>query len=259
MPRPVTAVLADLDDTLFDHAHATRGALAHLHTIEPRWAVWTSDHFEARHGEMLELLHQEVLTGRLTVEAARIERFRRLLRAVEVEDRPAAARAVDIALSYREAYEAAWRPVPGARALLEALAHAGIRVAVVTNNLVAEQRLKIERLDLGRYIDALITSEEAGIPKPDPAIFRQALDRLRTPARDAVMIGDAWPTDILGARAAGIRAVWLNRLGSDSPDGAVAELRSLEPVGAALHTLGIEVRDHNRISSSGTPSNPPGR
>jgi putative hydrolase of the HAD superfamily len=44
------------------------------------------------------------------------------------------------------------------------------------------------------------------------------------------MLGDAWKTDIEGARRAGLRAIWLNRLGAASPDASVAEIRSLEPV-----------------------------
>jgi len=41
------------------------------------------------------------------------------------------------------------------------------------------------------------------------------------------MIGDAWETDIAGARAAGIRPVWFNRFGAPSPDPSVTEVHSL--------------------------------
>ena len=49
--------------------------------------------------------------------------------------------------------------------------------------------------------------------KPDPRIFAIALERLGCAAADAVMIGDSWPADIEGARAAGVRAIWFNRSG----------------------------------------------
>jgi len=52
-----------------------------------------------------------------------------------------------------------------------------------------------------------------------------------------VMVGDAWSTDVEGARAAGVRAVWLNRFGAIAPDASIAMLRSLEPVDAALRVI----------------------
>lgn len=242
-------VLADLDDTLFDHAGATRHALARLREMEPGWLAWHPQEFEVRHGEVLELLHRDVLTGRLTVEAARVERFRRLLTAAAADERAAAGRAVEIAGRYRMAYEDGWRPVPGAGELLRALVGAGIRVAVVTNNLVAEQRLKLDRCGFSPHIDALVTSEETGVAKPDPAIFEAALRRVEAASDEAVMLGDSWPFDIEGARATGIRAVWLNRLGVERPDRSVPELRSLEPAAEALRALVAGFDPHDQRSS----------
>ena len=79
-----------------------------------------------------------------------------------------------------------------------------------------------------------MTSEEVGVSKPDPRIFQEALDRARAEPPDAVMLGDAWATDIEGALASGIRPVWLNRFGETRPIGSVVELTSLEPVDEAL-------------------------
>jgi FMN phosphatase YigB (HAD superfamily) len=52
------------------------------------------------------------------------------------------------------------------------------------------------------------------------------------------MVGDSWTLDVLGARAAGLRAVWFNRLGSASPaPRAVPEIRAFEPVAEAVATI----------------------
>ena len=110
-------------------------------------------------------------------------------------------------------------------------------VGIVTNNLLAEQQLKLHRCDLTDLAGPLITSEEVGAQKPDPRIFAVALERLGVSADAAVMVGDAWATDIEGARRAGIRPVWLNRFGAVSPDSSVAELRSLEPLGWARRVI----------------------
>jgi HAD superfamily hydrolase (TIGR01509 family) len=126
--------------------------------------------------------------------------------------------------------------VEGARELLAAL-HGRAATGVVTNNVAAEQRQKIAACGFGPFLDAVVISEEAGVTKPDPRIFRVALDRLGRPAEEAVMIGDAWETDIAGARAAGIRPIWLNRFDAASPDPSVTEVRSLVPAAALLSLL----------------------
>ena len=86
----VRPVLFDLDDTLFDHSHATERALARLRRAEPALAAWTSEELQTRHGAVLETLHQEVLAGALSIDAAREERFRRLLTAASSRNWPRA-------------------------------------------------------------------------------------------------------------------------------------------------------------------------
>jgi putative hydrolase of the HAD superfamily len=220
-------VLFDLDDTLFDHSGATRDALGHVRTLVPAFDVWTLDEFDARHRDILELLHVEVLAGQRTVDDARLERFRRLLEAAGGPH--ADATIVDgLAWGYREAYEQHWRMVPGAVALARAVKAAGASLAIVTNNGVKEQQLKVERGGLLPYVDALITSEEFGATKPDPRIILHAIARVAGTREHAVMVGDSLISDIEGARRAGVRAVWLNRFGASCPDPALVQLAALD-------------------------------
>ena len=230
----ITAVLFDLDDTLFDHWACTRAALANLRERFPVLGRMPVGEVETEHRRLLEELHLQVLAGRMTVDDARVERFRRLRAfAGETAGEEAAA---DAAAAYRSAYLAHWRPVDGALGLLEAL-HGKVLTGVVTNNVATEQRLKIAACGLGPWLDAVIISEEAGVTKPDPRIFRLALDTLGCDAAQTVMIGDAWDTDIAGALAAGIRPVWFNRVGAASPDPSVTEVHSLAPLSSVLSVL----------------------
>lgn len=234
----VRAVLSDLDDTLFDHTHATRHALALLHAEVPAFRAWPRDRLEVRHGIALELLHGEVLAGRVSIEVARIERFRRLLAEATSGGAVSTDAAADLARRYRGAYEQAWRPVAGALALASAVKRAGLALVIVTNNVTSEQRLKLDRCGLAEHVDALVTSEDVGATKPDARIFEAALARVGASAAEAVMIGDAWHTDVAGAIAAGVRAVWLNRAGLAAPGpSAVAEVRSLEPLADVWRAL----------------------
>jgi putative hydrolase of the HAD superfamily len=229
-----TVVLFDLDDTLFDHWACTRAALASLRQIYPALRRGSADVLEREHARLLEELHLRVLAGRMTVDEARIERFGRLLAfAGESAAQEAAAGA---AAAYRAAYLGHWRPVGGALELLRAV-HARAATGVVTNNVASEQRQKIAACGFGPLLDTVVISEEAGVTKPDRRIFEIALERLGRPAADAVMLGDAWPTDIEGARAAGIRPIWFNRFGAPSPDPSVMEVLSLTPTSMVMSML----------------------
>jgi HAD superfamily hydrolase (TIGR01549 family) len=232
----IKAVLFDLDDTLFDHRGCAREALRAVQGCHDCFRSMPFDALERAHARFLEELHADVMLGRMPLENARVERFRRLLASADVPS--ADGLAGRIATTYRETYRTARRPIAGAAALLSGVKiHA--RIAVVSNNLLEEQQEKLRTCGLDEFVDALIVSEEAGTSKPDPAIFRLALNRLQAIPGDAVMIGDSWAADVAGARAAGMRAVWFNPEGAMAPAGETAapELRSLEPVDAALRMI----------------------
>jgi putative hydrolase of the HAD superfamily len=202
MPR---AVLFDLDDTLFDHHRSARAALTGVHAAFANSVAF--DEFERHHIRFLEEMHIEVLAGRVHLDDARRERFRRVFGALGLAIDEATTDAV--ASAYRDGYMAARRATDGAAALLAALKpHA--RVAIVTNNLLEEQQNKLALCGFTPFVDALVASENVGVSKPDPAIFHIALDRVGASRPEAVMVGDSWQSDIAGARAAGIRAVWFN-------------------------------------------------
>jgi putative hydrolase of the HAD superfamily len=98
---------------------------------------------------------------------------------------------------------------------VEALAHArarGIRVALICNTGRTPGRVLriiLEKLGASPHIEHYCFSNELGICKPDPEIFRRALDPLGVPAAEAIHVGDRPDLDLAGARAAGLRSVHL--------------------------------------------------
>jgi FMN phosphatase YigB (HAD superfamily) len=92
--------------------------------------------------------------------------------------------------------------VPGAAGACRALAAAGLRLAVVSNWDVGLHD-HLAALGLDRLVDAVVTSAEAGAPKPEPQVFRLALERLGAEAARTVHVGDS-DADAEGARAAGL-------------------------------------------------------
>ncbi|HEY8447485.1 MAG TPA: HAD family hydrolase [Thermomicrobiales bacterium] len=205
---PPTLVLFDLDDTLCDYASARAlrlriafgQALAHRDNAAPdvdldaliaesiAMQPHGSDHFT-------DLLARYGVTDKAIIEQARAwyqtNRFHGL-----------------------QLFSDACESLALIRAALP-----GRRLGIITNGPAEVQREKVALLGLESAVDFILISGELGIAKPDPAIFAEALRRGAATADEAVFIGDSPEFDIAGARAAGIRAVWLNRAGRTWPAG----------------------------------------
>ena len=97
----------------------------------------------------------------------------------------------------------AFAELPGAGDACRALSLAGLRLAVVSNWDVGLHE-HLERVGLSSLMDEIVTSADAGAPKPAPAVFELALARLGVNAAQVVHVGDG-VSDELGARAAGLR------------------------------------------------------
>jgi putative hydrolase of the HAD superfamily len=106
-------------------------------------------------------------------------------------------------------------------------------MALITNGAACLQREKLAASGLAGHFDAIVVSADLGIGKPDASLFRHALAALG--ADHGVMIGDSLERDIDGALAAGLDAIWINRLGQPGPGRpGVPEITSLAELPAAL-------------------------
>jgi putative hydrolase of the HAD superfamily len=106
-----------------------------------------------------------------------------------------------------------WEVVPPhVPAVLAALGARGLRLAVVSN-ANGTLRAHLRRLGLEPNFACVLDSCEEGVEKPDPQIFRHALARSGAEAATTIHVGDLFQVDVVGARAAGIRAVLLDEGG----------------------------------------------
>ena len=92
----------------------------------------------------------------------------------------------------------------GALQVLESLA-TGYRLGAITNG-----NADVYKTDAAEYFDFAILAEDVGRAKPAPEAFLAALERARVEPNEAVHVGDHWEHDVLGARNAGMHAIWLN-------------------------------------------------
>jgi HAD superfamily hydrolase (TIGR01549 family) len=95
---------------------------------------------------------------------------------------------------------------------LQALTDRGFKLGIVANWEPSLQRC-VNDFEIQHYFGAVISSMEAGVAKPDPFIFKQALRKLEVGADHALHVGPNLNEDVAGALSAGIRPIWLNRSG----------------------------------------------
>jgi putative hydrolase of the HAD superfamily len=235
----IEAVVLDLDDTLLDErpgrVAARRALLECFAQARPeldleragaeldgqnRW-FWSDDQRHAR--------------GRLDLPGARLTVVQRTLAALGVADAALAEAATARYLAVRDA-ELTW--MEGAPAALAALRAAFPRLALLTNGAAEAQRAKLVRFDLAASFDHVQIEGAAGFGKPAPRAFHHALAALRVSAERAVMVGNDFAFDVLGALDAGLEAIWLDVDGAGEAPApaprAFAALRSIALVPAHL-------------------------
>lgn len=207
------AVLLDLDDTLLDHDACERAAAAATLVAH---GLPADDAAVDVYVAVNEAAWGEYRRGELDAATLRRVRWERTVRRLA----PGGDVDVDVvAVDYLDRFGASRELLPGAREALWWLGRRA-RVAIVTNGFTDTQTSRLTAAGLDGLLDAVVTSEEAAAPKPDPSPIRLALERLGldpsgAPAVDAVLVGDQLATDVAAAAAAGVRAVWI------APDDAV--------------------------------------
>ena len=136
----------------------------------------------------------------------------------------------------RHAESGLWtRPMEGARQAIDSLLDLGLRQAVISNS---DGRAEMHLRDCGVLtgMEFVVDSLLVGVEKPDPAIFRIALERLRVLPERALFVGDIRSVDERGARAAGTHFVLLDPFGDYAPSGV--------PAIPGMHALAAHVDQH---------------
>lgn len=105
-----------------------------------------------------------------------------------------------------------WKLVAGGAEVLSFLHERKIPLALVAN-WDRELPELAERLGVRQFFSAIVPSQEAGVEKPDPAIFKRALAELSLSVADDLIlyVGNEYRADVLGARAAGLLPVLIDR------------------------------------------------
>jgi HAD superfamily hydrolase (TIGR01549 family) len=225
----IKTIFFDVDDTLYDHAYHISAGVTKLHQSYSFLREYSLDHLIDLSHKLLEEAHLLLLEGKISYEESRKLRWQRFLDECGGGDFDI----TEIANIYSTAYYAAERATPGSIELLKSL-KSKYTLGVISNNLLNEQLKKMHRIGVAEYFDVFAISEEVGFAKPDPEIFKVALKRAGVQPHEAILIGDSWTNDVLGAIQVGIQPIWFNRKGIDAEDSTITEIRSFEPIEDSL-------------------------
>lgn len=87
------------------------------------------------------------------------------------------------------------------------------RLCVASNADVSDEpdiHRALQRADLDKWFERIYCSRRMGVKKPDPQFFAYILKDMNVEPSQVIMVGDSFPSDVLGANASGLRSVWLN-------------------------------------------------
>jgi putative hydrolase of the HAD superfamily len=240
------AILFDLDDTLIPERPAIEAGYA---AVAER--VWGTSSPERIH-ELREAARAVWLTGRPTAYAKRVHfSLGEALHGEFIASGPDAdALRAFVPMLHERAFEAVLAPsVRGMspelvdlwrttrmKALtrypetLDVLEHwsARLPLALVTNGASRLQHAKLAATGIERFFSVVVTSEETGVGKPDPAMFNAALAALNASTDEVVMVGNDLDRDIAGAHSAHIRAIHFDRQRRSASTDVIADLTQLE-------------------------------
>ncbi|MGD1056724.1 MAG: HAD family hydrolase [Solirubrobacteraceae bacterium] len=230
------AVLFDLDGTLMDHDEArTAGIQAHLSRWLPGLEADELARLE-REWQRLEALHyDEYARGECTFAEQRRRRVQGMHAALERA--PADELTADAWFgTYLRHYRAAWRAFDDVLPALAALAtaHPSVALGVVTNGEGEPQRAKLSAIGLSKRFGVVVTSGEEGVAKPAAEIFALACERLGVKEGQAAHVGDRLDLDAEGAVGAGLRGVWLDRLGTAPGPAHIVRITTLHELTVAI-------------------------
>lgn len=203
--KKIRAIGLDLDDTLWPISPVIALAEAQLLQWLMERAPVAAQTFSDPQARLA--LRRQVLRARPELGhdmgALRHECIRTALESAG-EDQAHAAPAFEVFMEHRMRVELYEDALPALRSLSS-------RFALVS---ISNGNADLQRVGLGAHFKACMSAQACGVAKPDPVIFQAAAQAAGVGVHEVLHVGDDPALDVLGAHAAGMQAVWLNRHGA---------------------------------------------
>ncbi|QHS54489.1 noncanonical pyrimidine nucleotidase, YjjG family [Mucilaginibacter sp. 14171R-50] len=99
---------------------------------------------------------------------------------------------------------------------------------LISNGFKEATEMKVAGTDLAPYFKNIIISEVVGVNKPDPEIFKHAIELAGATIPESVMIGDSIEADIRGAMGVGMDAIYFNPFNLEKPADVAVQISHLK-------------------------------
>lgn len=190
----IRAVLFDLDGTLFDRDFVVRGL--------------GDTQYSAFERELAHVSQEQFVSRLVELDAHGLGDKEMVYQRLERELDLPVTLSQRLLLDFWARYHSFCRPFSDVVSTLEELRSRGKKLGLVTNGRETIQNRTIDALGIRHLLDAILISEVEGVRKPSRTMFERAVERLGVNAFECCHVGDHPDTDVAGARAAGLSAVW---------------------------------------------------
>lgn len=220
-------IFLDLDDTIWDFHANSKEAIHDVFYAEKLDDYFADfEGFYSKYSERNLELWSQYGHGLISKDFLIVERFLHLLKEAGINDETLALKMNSDYLDFL-----ATKTILKSHALelLDFCVSQKLPMTIISNGFTEVQFRKLRSSNIEHYFSHVVLSEAAGSLKPDSAIFNHALRLNNAKAEEALMIGDSFDADIVGAVNAGIDALFLNNTGKkfEIPE-KVIEIKSLE-------------------------------
>ena len=221
----IKTVCFDLDGTLYDFQKVMRHSLGITLAEIIRRISECADRLSI--DKMIQIRNHTAaeLKGRIfDLEAVRLISFQRTLNYCGVDDHEFAKQLNELYLKHRFEDVVLFDDVPPT---LEGLKQ-NYTLGILSNGNSYPKTLGVEE-----YFQFVILAQDVGIEKPDPEIFRLAIEKAGCLPDEFLYVGDSQEDDILGAKKAGVKIAWYNRTRAQlhpnipRPDYEISKLNTL--------------------------------
>jgi len=198
----------DLDRTLWDFEKSAQQTFEtiYLKYNLKKLGVPSLEEFDKYYTEHNNRLWGYYRKGEIKKEILSVQRFELTLKDFSIEDDELA---INIAFDYINLSPTMVNLFPYTHEILSYLKSKYI-LHIITNGFEEVQQNKLDYASLRQYFTHIITSEIAGVKKPEPEIFDYAFRITKASVEESLMIGDDLKVDILGAQAVGMDQLFVN-------------------------------------------------
>lgn len=225
MSHSIKSVIFDIDNTLYDFGYSNKIALDALREYSKKNFGWTSEQFDEKHLAVQNEIYEDI-----GYNGSCRDRMLRYQKMIEQSSLPLFPHAVKMYELYWSTLIETLTPNEGYSEIMQILKENKIKIGIGTDMTPYIQMLKLEKMKILQYIDFMVTSEEAGLEKPSPVIFKMCLKKSGFLANECLFVGDDLKKDYYGALSSGMHALWYNKSNKKTDDKSVIEIHSLKEI-----------------------------